>query len=141
MTAASLPVVAVKVTVGDGRDRAVVGWLPSEGWWCDVHGKRRCAHVGDALAWLAREHEGAGMRAPTAFGRCVVEVSHYTSADAAWARLSASCRDPRRAWLRQGPAVVWWLRNRAEDHVTADRLIELLGYPTDLSTSRGGESS
>ncbi len=58
MTADPMPIVAVKVTVGSGRDRAVVGWLPSESWWCDACGKRRtCAHMPAALAWLAREHE------------------------------------------------------------------------------------
>ena len=49
----TMPVVAVKVTVGEPKDRAVIGYLPSEGWFCDVHGKRRCAHLRDALHWLA----------------------------------------------------------------------------------------
>jgi len=50
----TLPVSAVRITIGDGAARAVVGYLPTEGWWCDVHGGRRCAHQLEALAWLAR---------------------------------------------------------------------------------------
>jgi hypothetical protein len=39
-------VVGVKATVGDGTDRTTVGFLPSAGWWCELHPRSKsCPHL------------------------------------------------------------------------------------------------
>ena len=46
-------VLGLKATIGVGRDRVLVGYLPHDGWWCDCPARRHdCAHLDAVRALL-----------------------------------------------------------------------------------------